>query len=121
MLGEPAYTLIRNDLREIGRPLDAIAKEVLISGWFASRSWIEADRERARRVVAAIYESNRWANAHRPETLAIFANMVKQSLKLCAGSYARGTRPLSYRRRSNPCSPLRRSSSSSTGWSTLPV
>ena len=85
MLGEPAYTLIRNDLREIGRPLDAIAKEFLISGWFAARSWIDADRERARRVVAAIYESNRWANAHRAETLAIFANMVKQSPEALRG------------------------------------
>lgn len=85
LLGEPFYTPMRNEFREIGRPMDAIAKEFLLSAWFAARPWVEADRERARRVVAAIYETNRWANAHRPETLAIFANTIKQSVEALRG------------------------------------
>jgi NitT/TauT family transport system substrate-binding protein len=71
MLGEPFITPNRGDIRDIGHPLDAIAKEFLISAWYASRSWIEADRGRARRVVAAIYESARWSNSHRDETFDV--------------------------------------------------
>ena len=39
--------------------------------WYASKTWIDADRERARRAVNAIYETGRWCNAHRDETFAI--------------------------------------------------
>jgi NitT/TauT family transport system substrate-binding protein len=71
VIGEPLITPNRNDVRDIGHPLDAIAKTFLLSAWFAARSWVEADRERARRVVAAIYETARWCNTHRDETFAV--------------------------------------------------
>lgn len=71
VIGEPLITPNRNDVRDIGHPLDAIAKTFLLSAWFAARSWVEADRDRARRVVAAIYETARWCNTHRDETFAI--------------------------------------------------
>jgi hypothetical protein len=32
---------------------------------------MEADRERARKLVGAMYETNRWANAHRSETFSV--------------------------------------------------
>jgi NitT/TauT family transport system substrate-binding protein len=71
ILGEPFITPNRNDVRDIGHPYDAIAKEFPISVWYGSKAWIDADRERARRVVAAIYETARWCNTHRAETFAI--------------------------------------------------
>lgn len=71
LVGEPFITPYRSELRDIGRPMDAIAKEFCLSVWYASKSWIEADRERARRVVTAIYDTARWANTHRAETFAV--------------------------------------------------
>ena len=71
VIGEPFITPNRNDIRDLGRPLDAIGKEFMMSAWFAARSRIEADRERARRVVAAIYDTARWCNTHRDETFAV--------------------------------------------------
>jgi NitT/TauT family transport system substrate-binding protein len=71
LLSEPFITPNRNEVRDIGRPLDAVGKEFCVSVWYASRNWIEADRDRARRAVNAIYETGRWANTHRAETLAI--------------------------------------------------
>jgi NitT/TauT family transport system substrate-binding protein len=71
VIGEPLITPNRNDVRDIGHPLDAIAKTFLLSAWFAARSWVDADRDRARRVVAAIYETARWCNTHRDETFAV--------------------------------------------------
>lgn len=77
LLAEPYYTPVRDQFRDIGHPYDAISKEFLVSAWFASTSWVEADRERAKRVVAAIYDTQRWANAHHNETLEIFADRTK--------------------------------------------
>ncbi len=71
LLSEPFITTNRETLREIGRPLDAVGKEFCQSVWYASKPWLEADRARARRAVAAIYDTARWANSHHAETFAI--------------------------------------------------
>ena len=70
-IAEPFYTPIKQELRVLGRPLDAIGKEFVNTAWFTTRGWIEADRGRAKRVTGAIYETARWANSHHAETLAI--------------------------------------------------
>ena len=77
LLSEPFITMARGDIRDVGDPLDAIAKEFLVSVWYASKSWIESDRNRARKIVAAIYDTARWANTHRPETFAILVRDAK--------------------------------------------
>lgn len=85
LLAEPYYTPVKEQFRDIGHPYDAISKEFLVSAWFASHSWVEADHERAKRAIAAIYETQRWANAHRPETMTIFANTMKMDLDKLRG------------------------------------
>jgi len=84
-LGEPFLVPNRNAVRDIGHPLDAIAKEFLVTAWVAPRAWVEQDRARARRAVAAIYDTARWANAHQAETLAILARESKLELSGVAG------------------------------------
>jgi ABC-type nitrate/sulfonate/bicarbonate transport system substrate-binding protein len=77
LLAEPNYTPVKDQFRDIGHPFDAISKEFLVSAWFANRNWVEADRPRAKKVIAAIYDTQRWANTHHAETLAIFAETTK--------------------------------------------
>jgi NitT/TauT family transport system substrate-binding protein len=76
-LSEPFIVMAKNDVRNLGDPLDAIAKEFLVSVWYASKSWIDADRDRARKIVAAIYDVARWANTHRAETYEILVRDAK--------------------------------------------
>jgi len=71
LVGEPFLTPVKNDIRVIGKPYDAIAPEFPISVWYGAKPWVDADRDRARRAVNAIYETGRWCNAHRDETFAI--------------------------------------------------
>lgn len=80
LLAEPYYTPVKAEFRDIGHPYDAISKEFLVSAWFASNAWVAADPARARRVIAAIYETQRWANTHRAETLVLFAETMKMDL-----------------------------------------
>ena len=50
---------------------------MLNPAWYASKSWIDADRDRAHKIVQAIYDTARWANTHRPETFAILVRDAK--------------------------------------------
>ena len=76
LLGEPFVTPNKELIRDVGHPLDSIAKEFAQSVWYASKAWVEADRERARRAVNAIYETAQCCNSHRDETFAI---LVKEA------------------------------------------
>jgi ABC-type nitrate/sulfonate/bicarbonate transport system substrate-binding protein len=82
ILGEPFITPVKNDIRDVGHPLDAIAKTYVLSAWFAQRSWLDADRARSRRILDAIYETARWANGHRSETAAILARDGKMDVNM---------------------------------------
>ena len=81
LLAEPYYTPVKDQYRDIGHPYDAISKEFLVSAWFANHAWVEADHDRAKRAIAAIYETQRWANAHHAETLKIFADFTKLDIE----------------------------------------
>jgi len=78
LIGEPYLAPVRNELRTVGQPHDMIAKEFMLSVWQGNRAWVEADLQRAKRMVAAIYETARWSNSHQPETL----NMLIRDAKL---------------------------------------
>lgn len=76
LLGEPFITFSAGQVRTVGYPMNAAAdhapdKQFCVSVWYASKSWIDADHDRAHRAVQAIYETARWANTHHDETLDI--------------------------------------------------
>jgi NitT/TauT family transport system substrate-binding protein len=76
LLSEPFVTFGKGQVRAVGSPFDAAAnlaanKQFCVSVWYASKPWFEADPARARVAVAAIYDTARWANAHRDNTFAI--------------------------------------------------
>jgi NitT/TauT family transport system substrate-binding protein len=75
-IGEPYLAMDKNsgnEMRPFGHPLDSIGKNFTVTGWFSTRAWFDQDKRRAKAVIDAIYETARWANAHRPETAVIIA------------------------------------------------
>jgi NitT/TauT family transport system substrate-binding protein len=77
VIGEPGLTSVRDKVRVIGKPYDAIAKSFLISEWFTTPEWLARNGALAKRVVAAIYATARWANAHQEQTLPMLAAYLK--------------------------------------------
>jgi NitT/TauT family transport system substrate-binding protein len=82
LISEPFVTEFKTQLRPAGYPFDAAAelakkKQICISVWYASKSWMEEDRTRARNVVNAIYETARWANAHQDQTFDLLVQFGK--------------------------------------------
>jgi len=77
LIAEPFWSYFRDDIRDFAHFYDVCAKQYIQTAWYASKAWFEADRDRARKVVAAIYETQRWANAHHDETLALLVREAK--------------------------------------------
>jgi NitT/TauT family transport system substrate-binding protein len=68
VLVEPFVTFAANDVHVFAKPLDALSTEFLLAGWFTTTTWLEANRPLARKFVAAMYETARWANANHAKS-----------------------------------------------------
>jgi NitT/TauT family transport system substrate-binding protein len=49
----------------------------MVGGWFCRADWLAQHRDAARRFVAAIYDTARWANANADASAAILAKYAK--------------------------------------------
>jgi ABC-type nitrate/sulfonate/bicarbonate transport system substrate-binding protein len=76
-LGEPYLSAAKDDLFVMGTPFEAIAKTFYVNSYFATRAWLAANRDTARRLAGALYAAGRWVNTHRPESAAIEARWMK--------------------------------------------
>jgi NitT/TauT family transport system substrate-binding protein len=79
---EPLLTRNAADLQLIATPYGAIAESFPISLIAAGRAWLAQNPEPARRFVAALYETARWANANREVTAPMLARHSKIELEV---------------------------------------
>jgi NitT/TauT family transport system substrate-binding protein len=80
-VAEPSLSQLPAEIEVIADPYSAIAKTFLISVWFTTRDWLGKNPEAAKRLVQAVYETARWANANRDKTAAILAKYSKLPLE----------------------------------------
>jgi ABC-type nitrate/sulfonate/bicarbonate transport system substrate-binding protein len=76
-LGEPYLSAAKDDLVVLGSPFEAIAKMFYVNSYYATRAWLAANRDTARRLAGALYAAGRWINTHRAESAAIEARWIK--------------------------------------------
>lgn len=79
---EPFLTQNAPDLQLVANPYAEIADVFPISLIAASRAWLAANPDLARRFVAALYETARWANRNRDQTAVMQAKYAKLDLDL---------------------------------------
>jgi NitT/TauT family transport system substrate-binding protein len=86
-IAEPSLSgaLHGGDARIFATPYTAIAPEFAAIVWFASKAWLQRSPDIARRLVAAIYTTARWANAHPDQTAPIMASVAKLDPAVVAG------------------------------------
>jgi NitT/TauT family transport system substrate-binding protein len=77
VLVEPFVAFAANDVRVVAKPLDALAPEFLLAGWFTTTTWLNANKDLARRFVAVMYETARWANANHDKSGALLQKYSK--------------------------------------------
>jgi NitT/TauT family transport system substrate-binding protein len=73
MLSEPLLTQAKADVEVLGNAFAAIAPAWSAAVFVASKAWVSANPDAARRFVAAMRETARWANTHHAETARMFA------------------------------------------------
>lgn len=86
-IAEPVLSqvLAGKDVRVLAHAYDAIAKTFFISATFATKPWIAANRDAARRIAQVIDQAAVWANAHRAETAPIVSNGSRIPLDIVKG------------------------------------
>jgi len=86
--GEPHLSVDRDRLRFLGKPYDVVAKTFPLFFFYARRNWLLTNAVAVHRMIGAIYETARWANAHQDETALI----VEKTAKLDAAVVRKMTR-----------------------------
>lgn len=77
-LAEPTLSqTVGTTLRIIADAYSAIGNRFLISNWFTTRDWLARNRDLARKLVATIYDSARWANLHQDLTAPMLVKYAK--------------------------------------------
>jgi NitT/TauT family transport system substrate-binding protein len=76
MLAEPSLTRGKDDIELLGRACGAIAPQWLSAVFVASKAWVTANPAVARRFVAAIVETGRWANTHHAESAKVLGPLT---------------------------------------------
>lgn len=77
VVGEPWLSASHDTLRTVATFYDAIAPRFLIADWFSTADYVSKNTAQVRRLVDAVYETARWANAHHAESGASLAKWAK--------------------------------------------
>ncbi len=77
MILEPEETQAKDETRVLGKAYDAIAKQLLITGWVANKNWLDRNPEAARRFAGAIRDTADWANRNPDATASILEKFTK--------------------------------------------
>jgi NitT/TauT family transport system substrate-binding protein len=73
MVSEPFLTEAKADIDLIADAFSAIAPQWISATFVVSKAWVTANPDAARRFVAAMHETARWANTHPTETAKILS------------------------------------------------
>ena len=88
--GEPFLSAAKANQRALGIPFEAIGKSFYVNVYAASRTWLAANGPLARRLAAALYDTNRWVNTHRADSATVESKFTKLPIET-ARTMARNT------------------------------
>jgi NitT/TauT family transport system substrate-binding protein len=81
MLAEPFLTTDSAGVERLGDAFGAIAPQWTLGVFVASKAWVTANPDVARRFVKAMLETARWANTHHADTAKIVAPLANIDLQ----------------------------------------
>jgi sulfonate transport system substrate-binding protein len=72
-IAEPFLSDLRSQFRILAIVYDSIAKNFIIAGTFASRSWLTQNAAVAKQLATVFHETGVWANSHHDESAVILS------------------------------------------------
>jgi NitT/TauT family transport system substrate-binding protein len=76
-------------IRDLADTYITIAPEIATIVWFSTKSWLQKNPDPAKRLVKAIFETGKWANAHPAQSAPIFAKAAKMDPAVVASMLRR--------------------------------
>ena len=67
-ISEPFLAIVKNNVRILGYPHNAVARQFLQSAWFTTPQWAKDHPDLVRRFAAALHETALWANQRGNQT-----------------------------------------------------
>ena len=85
-VGEPYSTIALDSgkVRVLGKSFEAISRNFLMTGWFATADFVERNRDTMDRFNHAIAEATAYTNAHKSEMIPQLASFLKVDPQLVA-------------------------------------
>jgi ABC-type nitrate/sulfonate/bicarbonate transport system substrate-binding protein len=87
-----SQALAGGNARVLAKAMDAIAPHLLVTGWFATRPYVETHRDAVVRFEHVMQDAAKYANAHRLEMVSYIADFTK----IDAGALAEATGHVTY-------------------------
>jgi ABC-type nitrate/sulfonate/bicarbonate transport system substrate-binding protein len=85
IIGEPGLSAARGKtLRVFANAYDAVGPQFLIANWFSTTDFVKKNPDIVKRVVGAVYETARWANANHAASGKILAKWTKMDASAVA-------------------------------------
>ena len=81
---EPFITSSKRSIRALADVFNGIGKRFIVSGWFATDGWIDANPDEAGRFATAMQRAHAWANAHQKESAKILVRHTTISASTAA-------------------------------------
>jgi NitT/TauT family transport system substrate-binding protein len=81
ILLEPQLTDAKDQVRILADVYDAVAKELLISGWIVHQTWYERNLPTVRKFLAVMRQTADWANKNPRASAQILAKLTKIPLE----------------------------------------
>lgn len=88
MLVDPQLTAAGTRVRSLGKAYDAIAKNFMLSVWFANNDWVSKNVDRVKRLNSALNEAAAWALASPEGAAASLEKWTKVTVQRTRMRYA---------------------------------
>ncbi len=72
-----SQAIASGNARVFAKAMDAIAPHILVTGWFTTRSYLDAHRDAVIRFEHVMQDAAKYANAHRLEMVTYIADFTK--------------------------------------------
>jgi NitT/TauT family transport system substrate-binding protein len=76
VMSELYSAVARNDTRVLGRPYEALGREIMTAGWVARRDWLSANPVTARKCFNALGATARWITGHQSEMYDVLQSVA---------------------------------------------
>lgn len=80
-------------VRDLGNGLSAIAPVFVTTAWFTTQTWLNANKDTARRFAAAIYDAGSWATQNPGKAADALSKYLKSTAPPSVSYYAKNTNP----------------------------